>query len=218
MPRKPTRGYYVKGQFIAEGSELDEHYKAELRGTTGQSKTERKRESAELQALGEALLKLGAERLAGLQLPDRLLEALAQARRITAFEGRRRQMQLVGKLMRKLDEELLARVRAALDADGSAQRQDTLVLHQAEQWRDRLLADDAALAEWLQQHPDSDIQHLRALIRQARKDKPEESAAETSQGQAPRKSRAHRELFQALRAQLLASGEPAIDGEEQAND
>jgi len=52
MSRKPTRGYYVKGQFIAEGSELDEQYKAELRGTPGQSKTDLKRESTQLQDLG----------------------------------------------------------------------------------------------------------------------------------------------------------------------
>lgn len=209
MPRKPTRGYYVKGQFIAEGSELDEHYKAQLRGTPGLSKSDRKRESAELQELGAALLALNADRLATLQLPEKLLDALAEANRITAHEGRRRQMQLIGKLMRKLDAALLEKVRESLASDGALHQQETLALHQAEHWRDRLLADDGALAEWLTEHPDSDSQNLRALIRQARKDNPPLTAAETSQGLAPRRSRAYRELFQALRAQLLdASQDP----------
>ncbi|MCD6662680.1 MAG: DUF615 domain-containing protein [Comamonas sp.] len=209
MSRKPTRGYYVKGQFIAEGSELDEQYKAELRGTPGQSKTDLKRESTQLQDLGASLLALNAQRLASLQLPDRLLEALAEARRITAHEGRRRQMQLIGKLMRKLDEALLEKLRESVASDGALHQQETLALHEAERWRDRLLADDDALAPWLTEHPGSDIQHLRTLIRQARKDNPPLTAAEASQGLAPRKSRAHRELFQALRAQLLDTADPS---------
>lgn len=207
MPRKPTRGYYVKGQFIAEGSELDEHYKAELRGTPGQSKTDLKRESTQLQELGAALLKLNTQRLAGLQLPDTLLQALTEAKRITAHEGLRRQMQLVGKLMRKLDEALLQKLRESVASDGALHQQETLALHQAEDWRERLVADDAALAQWLAEHPQSDIQHLRALIRQARKDNPPLSPSEISEGRAPRRSRAWRELFQALREQLLQADE-----------
>jgi len=205
MPRKPTRGYYVKGQFIAEGSELDEHYKAELRGTPGQSKSDLKRESARLQELGASLLTLSKERLAALQLPEKLLDALAEAQRITAREGLRRQMQLVGKLMRKLDETLLEKVQASVVSDGAPHQRETLALHQAEHWRDRLLAGDEALSEWLAEHPGSDIQHLRALIRQARKDNPPLTATELSEGLAPRRSRAYRELFQALRAQLLGA-------------
>lgn len=207
MSRKPTRGYYVKGQFIAEGSELDEHYKAELRGTPGQSKSDLKRESTALQELGASLLALNTQRLASLQLPEKLLDALTEARRITAHEGRRRQMQLVGKLMRKLDESLLEKMRACVASDGALHQQETLALHAAEHWRDRLLADDDALAAWLQERPESDAQHLRALIRQARKDTPPPTATEVSQGLAPRKSRAYRELFQALREQLLLSPE-----------
>ena len=214
MPRKPTRGYYVKGQFIAEGSELDEQFKAELRGTAGQSKTDLKRESTELQELGAALLTLGANRLDGLQLPEKLLEALAEARRITAHEGRRRQMQLVGKLMRKLDEDTLAKVRESIASDGAGHQQEVLALHQAEQWRERLLAGDEALGAWLDEYPGSDIQRLRTLIRQARKDNPPLTATEVSQGAAPRRSRAYRELFQALRTQLLDSAPDMNDSHE----
>ncbi len=114
MSRKPKKGYYVKGQFVAEGSELDLELKRELRGDTDVSRTDLKRESTELQKLGESLLNLRADLLAKLELPDKLLEAMAEAKRITNFEGKRRQMQFVGKLMRQLDPAVLDAARAAL--------------------------------------------------------------------------------------------------------
>src|SRR5688572_7066988 len=122
MSRKPKKGYFVRGQFVAEGSELDLQLKAEMKNFQENSKTELKRESTELQKLGESLLTLRADLLERLRLPDKLIDALDEARRITNFEGKRRQMQFVGKLMRGLDEETLAAVREALDSQrqGSA--------------------------------------------------------------------------------------------------
>ncbi|MCX8516509.1 MAG: DUF615 domain-containing protein, partial [Rhodoferax sp.] len=74
---------------------------------------------------------------------------------------------------------------------------ETLLLHQAEQWRERLLADDAALGQWLALSPTTDSQHLRALVRQARKDaKPEQP------GLVERKGRAYRDIYQLVRQQL----------------
>ena len=107
MPRKLKKGYYVKGQFVAEGSELDLELKRELKGTDEQSRTDLKRESTELQKLGEALLVLRADLMTRLNLSEKLKDAIAEARRITNFEGKRRQMQFVGKLMRLLDPEVL---------------------------------------------------------------------------------------------------------------
>src|SRR5690606_19761949 len=118
MSRKPKRGYYVKGQFVAEGSELDQQLRAEQTGNAP-SRTALKKESEELQKLGEALLTLRGDLMERLQLPDKLLEALDELRRITNFEGRRRQLQYVGKLMRGLDEEQLDAVRAALEEQRS---------------------------------------------------------------------------------------------------
>ncbi len=112
MSRKPKRGYYVKGHFVPEGSELDLELKAELKGTTEKSRTDLKRESDALQALGEQLLTLRADLLAGLNLSEKLLDALAEAKRITNFEGRRRQMQFIGKLMRLLDADTLHAAQA----------------------------------------------------------------------------------------------------------
>ena len=104
MSRKPKKGYFVRGQFVAEGSELDLQLKAELKGSEI-SKTDLKRESAELQKLGESLMTLRADLFDALALPDKLVEALREAARITNFEGKRRQMQFVGKLMRGLDDD-----------------------------------------------------------------------------------------------------------------
>jgi len=201
MSRKPKKGYFVRGQFVAEGSELDLQLKSELKHFQENSKTELKRESTELQKLGEALLTLRADLMEGLQLPDKLLDALDEVRRITNFEGRRRQMQFIGKLMRGLDEEALAAVREALDTQRQGSAKESMALHEAETWRDQLIEDDQALQRWLDAHPDTDSQQLRALIRQARKDR-QPSADEVSRGLVPRHGRAYREIFQLVKEQL----------------
>ena len=201
MSRKPKKGYFVRGQFVAEGSELDLELKAELKGTTEASKTELKRESTELQKIGEALLTLRGDLMEGLRLPDKLADALDAARRITHFEGKRRQMQYIGKLMRALDDETLQSVRDAMEAQQKGSALDALALHQAEQWRDDLIAREDALDQWLREHPDTDTQQLRALIRQARKDVQPDAEA-ISKGLAPRHGRAYREIFQCVKEQL----------------
>lgn len=197
MSRKPTKGYFVKGQFVAEGSERDIELKAELKGTTEASRTDMKRESDALQKLGEDLLDLGASLMARQPIPDKLMDALNEARRITNFEGKRRQMQFVGKLMRGLTADQLVAIRQAVQDQHSGSAEDTLRLHQAQDWRDRLIADDAAFEAWIDAFPQTDTQQLRALIRQARKDaKPEKP------GLAPRHGRAFRDIFQLVKAAM----------------
>jgi ribosome-associated protein len=211
MSRKPKKGYFVRGQFVAEGSELDLELKAELKGTNEASKTELKRESTELQKIGEALLTLRADLMEGLPLSEKLTDAVAEARRITNFEGKRRQMQFIGKLMRGLDEETLDAVRAALEVQRKGSAQDALALHQAEKWRDDLIAREEAFDQWVRDYPQTDIQQLRALIRQARKDvQPDNDAV--SRGLAPRQGRAYREIFQLVKDQLSgANAQPEQD-------
>ena len=201
MSRKPKKGYFVRGQFVAEGSELDLELKRELKGTDAASKTDLKRESAELQALGEALLALRAGLFDKLDLGEKLRDAIDEARRITNFEGRRRQMQYVGKLMRGLEPETQQAIRDALAEQHGGSAQETLALHAAERWRDELIARDEALTDWLAAHPDTDVQQLRALIRQARKDG-QPDADSVSKGLAPRRGRAFREIFQLVREQM----------------
>ena len=84
-------------------------------------------------------------------------------------------------------------------------------LHKSEQWRDRLIAQDDAFGEWVNQFPGTDTQQLRALVRQARKDAIPVDNAAVSQGLAPRQGRAYRELFQFVREQLT-SAEPGSGG------
>ena len=205
MSRKPKKGYYVKGQFVAEGSALDLEFKRELKGTDEPTRTELKRESDALQKLGEDLLELRGDLLDGLELPDKLLEAVAETKRITNFEGLRRQKQYLGKLMRQLDPETHSAIRAALDLQHTPSAEETLLLHQTEQWRERLIADDDAVGQWLNLCPATDSQQLRALVRQARKDaKPE------APGKAPRHGRAYREIYQMVREQLTAARDAAL--------
>lgn len=210
MPRKPKKGYYVSGHFVAEGSELDLELKRELKGSDAPSRTELKRESEDLQKLGVELLTLRDAGMARLDLPEKLRDALAEARKISNFEGKRRQMQFIGKLMRQLDPAVLEQVRAALIDQNSGAARDTLELHQSEKWRDDLIAHEEAFARWVAAFPRSDSQQLRALIRQARKD-----AVPGKPGEAVRQGKAYRELFQLVRMQLTES--PAEETEPHAS-
>lgn len=154
------------------------------------SKTRRKKEMHALQSLGEQLVELPAERLAGLDLPERLRDAIEEARRVPTFGGRRRQMQYIGRLMREVDPEP---IRERLDALRGASARETALHHAAEQWRERLLEGDAALTEFVSDHPGADLQALRALIRNARREREQQ-----------RPPRASRELFRTVRVLLAA--------------
>jgi ribosome-associated protein len=184
---KAIKGYWSNGRFVKP----EENAREEVGPP---SKTQLKAEADEKQALGEALLTLRADLMAKLDLPEKLLDAISEAKKITNFEGKRRQMQFIGKLMRPLDTEP---IRAAIDEQANGSAQLTLALHLAEQWRDKLIASDDALSDWLTEHPSTDSQQLRALIRQARKDaKPEKP------GEAPRHGKSYREIFQLVREAL----------------
>ncbi|MBC7598296.1 MAG: DUF615 domain-containing protein [Polaromonas sp.] len=189
---KAIKGYWSHGRFVKpEEIALEE--------VGPPSKTQLKAEADEKQALGEDLLTLRADLMARLDLPEKLIDAIAQAKKITNFEGKRRQMQFIGKLMRPLDTEP---IRAAIDEQKNGSAQLTLALHLAEQWRDKLIASDDTLGAWLNQHPEPDAQQLRALVRQARKDAKPEKA-----GEAPRHGKSYREIFQLVR-QALAPEAP----------
>ncbi len=208
MSRKPKKGYYVRGEFVAEGSELDLAYKRELKGSDSASKTDLKRESTERQKLGVEMLELRndlKQKLLDLgHLSTPLVEALAEAKKITDFEGKRRQMQYVGKLMRKLSEEDVERIKESLLVQHGGSAAETKALHEAEMWRERLINDQDALEQWMNLHPSTDAQQLRALIRQARKDAVPLGKREVSEGLAPRQSRAFRDIFQWIRAAMAA--------------
>jgi len=155
------------------------------------SKTRRKQAMHDLQDLGEALVALEPSRLAGLGLPERLVDAIVLARRITKHEGRRRQMQFIGRLMRDVDPDP---IRAALASIAAVSHEDRARFAAAEQWRDRLLADDAALTEFHAAHPTLDRDELARTINDAR--------AERAGGRPPHRFRA---LFRLVARALAAS-------------
>src|SRR3954469_12441207 len=131
------------------------------------SKTRRKAQMHALQKLGAELVELSKARLATMDLPENLVEAIRDAQRITAHEGRRRQMQYIGRLMRDIDP---APIQERLDAWRGQSKAEIARQHGMERLRDKLVADDAALTEFAQAHPGIDIQALRNLIRNARKE------------------------------------------------
>ena len=161
------------------------------------SKTQLKKQSHDLQGLGEALSAMPEDRLDALvasgAMAESLRDALREHKRTRSHEGRRRQMQYIGKLMRHADAQPLHEAVAALKVPSA---RDTLALHQAERWREELAASDEALTRWLAAYPGSDAQHLRSIVRSARKD----GALPPEQ----RHGRAWRELFQFIKQHMQA--------------
>jgi ribosome-associated protein len=149
------------------------------------SKSERKRAMTALQDIGTELVMLNANQLVQFKLPERLLEAIAEAQQIRDFEGRRRQMQFIGKLMREVDP---APIRAVLDQWNGVARDLTARQRRVERWRERLLTEEDALTAFAAAHAGGDLQHLRSLIASVKRDR--------TLGRTPKN---YRELFRAIR-------------------
>jgi ribosome-associated protein len=154
------------------------------------SKTRRKAEMQALQDLGEALVLLDPKRLDDLatevDLPERLVDALREARAITAWGGRKRQMQFIGKLMRDVDP---APIRRRLELWSQGHAMEAAQQHAIERWRERLLMEPDALDALAAAYPALDRARLRALTTRARD--------ERDRGAPPH---AYRELFRELKA------------------
>lgn len=165
----------------------------------GPSKTQLKRVSTGLQDLSIALLDLPDAQLDQIEMDEQLRDALRELRNIRSHGAKRRQAQYVGKLMRNADEAPLQR---ALTAYRMGKTRDALAFQEVERWRERLLASDEELTAWARAHPGSEVQALRTLIRNARRDIAAARAADPNSDAAVSKGRAYRELFQKLRAAL----------------
>ena len=153
------------------------------------SKSQLKRESHALTDLGKELVELPQNKLDKIPLDDNLLDAINLARRIKERGGKKRQLQYIGKLLRKIDADPII---AAMDQLKSEHLQENAKLHRLEQWRDRLIEEgDKALGELLAENPDADRQHLRQLLRNAQREK--------KQNKPPKSAR---ELFKYLRDNL----------------
>jgi ribosome-associated protein len=162
---------------------------------TRPSKSQMKREMHALQTLGTALVELPKDALKRMPMPEGLADAVREARRITDHEGKRRQIQYIGRVMRSLADEETAALRTALEAHRGINKAETARLHWIEATRERLIADDDAFTAFVREHPGAEAQTGRTLIRHARK--------EAQQGKPPRY---FRELFQWIKTASATAG------------
>ena len=152
------------------------------------SKSELKRQMTVLQKLGEELVNEARDRVKRVPMPEDVRDAILECQLIKDHEGRRRQLQYVGKKMRTLDEDEVAAIQRTIDSWKGLSKADTAAMHAMERRRDKLLTDDKALTVLLSENPELDVQHLRTLIRNARKEQAENKPP-----------KAYREIFQILK-------------------
>lgn len=171
-----------RGSVGFQSSEFEQQYERP-------SKSQLKRDMTALQKLGAELVAAPSDRVKRVPMPEDVLEAILECQQITDHEGRRRQMQYVGKKMRTLEPEEVAIIQTAIDSWHGSSKSETAALHAIERQRDRLLADDNALTVLREKHPELDIQHVRNLIRNARKEQAEQKPP-----------KAYREIFQLLKS------------------
>jgi ribosome-associated protein len=160
------------------------------------SKSQLKREMTALQKLGAELIAEPKERVKRVPMPEDVRDAILECQLIKDHEGRRRQLQYVGKKMRTLDEDEIAAIQKVLDSWKGASKSETAAMHALERRREKLLGDDSALTDLRAEHPEIDVQHLRTLIRNARKEQAENKPP-----------KAYREIFQILK-QLQSKSTP----------
>lgn len=171
------------------------------------SKSALKRQMTELQKLGEQLVAEPRDRVKRVPMPDEVRDAILTCQTITNHEGRRRQLQYVGKMMRTLNEDEVAVIQRTIDSWKGSSKAEAAALHALERRREKLLADDKALTQLLAEQPQLDAQHLRTLIRNARKEQAENKPP-----------KAYREIFQILKELDKAAPAAAEDHSDAADD
>lgn len=164
----------------------DESYEDE---DLGPSKSEIKRQMHARQDLAEILADLSLDALKTVPLEESLRDAIRETHRIKSFGAIKRHKQYLGKLMRNLDEEQLSAIQLRLDAISGVSKAETAKMHHLEKMRDDLIKDDAELTKLIASYPDLDIQNLRTLIRNARKER-----------ELNKPPKAYREIFQLLKS------------------
>jgi ribosome-associated protein len=184
-----------RGAVGFQSSEFEQEYERP-------SKTEMKRLSDALQDLGRELVEAPRDRVKRVPMPEDVRDVILECQNIKNHEGRRRQMQFVGKKMRTLTDEEVDVIRRTIEGWKGASKADTAALHALERRRDKLLADDNALTTLLGEYPELDAQHLRTLIRNARKEQAENKPP-----------KAYREIFQILKDLAKASAAAKSDAD-----
>jgi ribosome-associated protein len=143
------------------------------------SKTQLKAEADAQQALGVRLTELPKDKLLKLNLPEAVLTAVLETKKITANGAIRRHRQYLGRLMREIDNAPILEQLARWDGKHTA---ENAYFHGLERWRDRMIADTNVLSEFIALYPQTEIQQLRTLVRNAQKElvanKPPKSSRE----------------------------------------
>ena len=153
----------------------------------GPSKSSRKRAAHAAQDLGEELIRMRDSDLEGLNLPETLVDAVREARRITSRGGLARQRQYIGKLMRDID---IEPIKEFLGSRNKISAQETERFKRVEAWRERLLAEGAPALEELERwRPGIDHDEWARRL----------SAAQAERARTGATGPASRELFRALR-------------------
>ena len=167
------------------------------------SKTKRKQQMHELQDIGEELVELSKDALNKIPMSEDLLDAIKEYKRLNSHEARRRQMQFIGKIMRKED---TAPIREKLEQIRGSSTAATALLHRIERYRNDMIAKDEVITQFLADYPHASAQELRTLVRNARK--------EAEQAKPPK---AFREIFQFIKSALEANASETDDEEYSAD-
>ena len=155
------------------------------------SKTKRKQQMLELQDMGEELVELSKDSLKKIPMSDELREAIKEYQRIPSHGAHRRQLQYIGRIMRNEDTAPIVEKLKQLKGSSTAA---TALLHRIERFRNEMIASDEAITRFLGIYPSVEVQPLRALVRNARKE-----------AELAKPPKASRELFQMIKHAIEAS-------------
>jgi ribosome-associated protein len=155
----------------------------------GPSKSEIKRQMLARQDLAKTLSQLSSDAIKSLPVDEKLKEKLLETEKIKSFGAIKRHTLYLGKLMRPYDDEEIAAIQARLDAIQGVNKVEIAKMHFLEQLREDLLQQENRLTQLIEDHPEIDIQELRTLIRNAKKEK-----------EMNKPPKAYREIFQLLKS------------------
>lgn len=197
-PSKPPSHFHTR-----QGQEVVNAEPPPMTEGRRRSKTKAKEEVEALQDLGKRLVAVGNDRLKKLNIPESLLDAVLEAKRISSHGALRRQMQYIGKLMRDVDTDPIQEMLDELD--GISNKANAR-FHALEKLRDRLIEDEAVITTLKNDYPELDVSALRTLRRNAIKEQAEQKP--------PKSYRALFQLLKSLQSPEAETPEPGIDDEE----
>ena len=168
------------------------------------NKTQIKKDIAELFALGETMSKLSAAHLNSLELPENIHKAVSEVTGMPHTGARKRLLKYIAAQLHKMDvspfQEKLARIQSK---SAHVVREH----HITEHWRDKLIHEgNDALTELFDEQPAADLQQIRQLLRNIKK--------ETETSKPPRSSRL---LYRYLKDLFLFETDADLDEEQESD-